>query len=107
MYTTVPQVSRIVAVNLGIRYNEARKRYAEVVLAGAVRAARHLSAGYGSCAWALWDSLEVHALALVGWALHGAGEEVMPVLQQLAWQAEQLLEARLPRSTWLGACRRL
>jgi hypothetical protein len=45
----------------------------------------------------------VHALELVDWALQGAGEEVLPVLQQLAWQAEQLLEARLPRSTWLGA----
>ena len=61
-----------------------------------------LQAGLAACGWALWDRLEVHALELVGWALQGAGEEVLPVLQQLAWQAEQLLQARLPRSTWLG-----
>jgi hypothetical protein len=50
-------VSRIVAVNVGIRYSEARKRYAEVVLAGAVRAERHVqvssssSSSSSSCCW--------------------------------------------------------
>ncbi|WIA36602.1 hypothetical protein OEZ86_007890 [Tetradesmus obliquus] len=105
MHKLVRDAARLLVHNLGLPYNETRRRFAELLVSSARRLVLPLIAKNRMLSARLaWSRLSVHVVQLVNWAFTEVREDMLPLYVSMAWDLMPLLSSSVSSYTLQGFC---
>jgi hypothetical protein len=84
LHKIMREAALLLSNHMGHPYSEVRRQYALVVLAQAARSVLPQKS-YQLAANLAWQRVQIHIVQLVGWAMSGITEELLPVYVVLVW----------------------